>query len=163
MHQWFIARVRYGSEFRIAADIRALNFETYCPLWLLPNEMARAVFTSYVFVSFDEDTNGWQLINDVRGVVKLLPLHVEIPTPIRNDFIDFCKGVEARGEFDLRPKPRLYLRYIEGDMVEIDRGAYRGLQGRFVRQDRDTVVLMSQFFNALREISLPAEHVRANA
>lgn len=142
-----------GCEERLAKS----GFDCYLPMFTMESDR-RPVFPSYMFVQFDIDDDRWARINEDRGVVKLLPLHRPYPVPISARLIEQCRKREDDGEFIVRTG-RLSLKYRPGDTVMVERGSFATKQGKFVRQERGMAVLLMSIFNALREISVPQEHV----
>lgn len=155
--QWFAARVHSGQEHEVTKRIAArLGFPSYAPRFT--GALDAPVFPMYSFIQFDIECEHWPRINDERGVIRLLPMHRPHPVPIPERLMEECRTREDAGEFVIRGG-RLMLKYRPGDDVPITHGAYRGLTGKWIKQDRSIAWLAMRIFGALRDVSVPVEFV----
>lgn len=157
MQRWYAARVRYGMELAIVRSISALGFSAYSPHWTMADNRS-PVFPAYVFAQFDVGQDNWEPINQERGVVKLLPMHLPYPSRIQDKLIEQCRKREDDGDFIIRGG-RLSLKYNEGERVTVTRGNLRDLPATFKKQERSIATLIVTIFNVLREVTVPAEYV----
>ncbi len=161
--QWYVARTSYARETEVADRVSKRGFPVYVPSMVSRKGLAGPLIPTYVFVAFDIADEYWASINQERGVVKLLPMHLPFPSPIPMAFIDECQSREARGEFDLSTKPRLMLKYKPGDDVRIAHGALAGRQGKFVEQKGDRAQLLMKLFSSMLPTWFPIGHLDVGA
>lgn len=161
--RWYAARVHWGREKAIAERIQnKLGFSTYAPMMEMDGKEVSAAFPSYLFCSFNMDQDGWQRINEDRGVVKLLPLHSIYPVDIPDQFMTWVRDLDQRGEFKVRTaKGRLLLKYGLGDVVPIRSGTFSGLHATFEEQIRDNVYVLLSIFGRASRTMIPLEHIGA--
>lgn len=100
-------------------------------------------FPGYQFVEFDLGLTGsWERINGFRGVVKLLPVHADRPTPCPPGMIEGLIKMYEGGPPDDDRVEGFVRSYARGDMVRIEEGPWFGHVGEFRRQVRGCVELM---------------------
>jgi transcription antitermination factor NusG len=100
-------------------------------------------FPGYQFVEFDRALTGsWERINGFRGVVKLLPVHSDEPTPCPPGMIEELIDLYASGPPEDDEVDLVVRSYVRGDLVRIEEGPWFGHVGEFRRQVRGSVELM---------------------
>ena len=158
MLQWFVARTRPGHERSASEQILALGFSVYAPLYR-DGVRTHPVFPSYLFAEFCLDSDQWEVINDQRHIVRLMPFHVPEPTPVPTKVVNWFRQREELGEFPSHPGGSLRLKYRPGDAVPVIAGPFEGRAAKFIEQQRDNVRLMLSFFGAQRPVVIPVEQV----
>lgn len=156
LEQWYAARVRPGTEFRVARDVFGMGYPSWTPAFRMNGERKWPVFPCYTFVEFDVEQDRWSDIIQHRDVVKLLPLNEPWPVHVPRKFIDECKRREADGAFDMRGSSRLMLKYKAGDRVRITSGVLRDRIVRFIAQHTDNAIVEMVLFGRTSKFPVPA-------
>lgn len=154
MQQWFCARVNQGKEQSVAEQAVQFDLDSYAPVFTIDGRGATPVFRSYAFLQFDIDDH-WDVVKDIRGIVKCLPLHSVWPVPVPDDFMVMLRRREDAGDFNIRGG-RLSLKYGAGEPVQWRSRNGATFAGTFVRQERHMAVLSMLLFNQLKEVMVPA-------
>jgi transcriptional antiterminator NusG len=145
--QWYALRVQSNREEEVRDSlVRALKVEEADEdllRVLVPTEsvtevrggdkkvVERKLFPGYVLVEVKIDEKGhvpeklWYIIRETRGVGDFIG--GEEPWPLRDEEVDRMLGKAEEKEEEA---PKLQIDFKEGDMVEIQEGAFRDMQGR---------------------------------
>lgn len=164
MQQWYAVRTRPAAEAKADANLRHQGFETFLPRFRKQRRHARKietvlapVFSRYLFVRLDVETQPWRRINGTFGVVSLVSFGL-LPSVVPAKILDAVRdGCDADGIMEL-PAPR----FARGQALLIERGPLASLIGLFERisDDKQVVLLVEMLGRALR-IALPFAAVRA--
>lgn len=158
---WFVCRVKAH---KLATNtLRNDGFDVYAPT--TPIEcfrhhrlyiQNRPLFGPYILISFDVRTSQWQKINTTMGVVRLLPMHREIPEAIPPDYVPKLMELLAKEEQDTLSKALDLTRgYAEGDYVEVKRGHMAGFGGKFLGVRNRQMHLLLSCFGRLTKFKIP--------
>lgn len=122
---------------------------------------AEALFPGYIFIRFDIRVHDrWRSINGTRGVVKLLPHHMEDPEPVNGAFVDDLIDKTKDGLLTYEQALDRATQYAFGDEVRIIEGLAVGETGTYLSKYRSG----GQLFLSLRQprgvLKVPAQHVQ---
>lgn len=166
MLRWYAVRAKFGEITWAEANLAAQRFDVFSPFKIervvdrrCVVESRRRLFEPYLFAAFDRDEpeQRWRRINSTRGVERLLPLHLELPTPLPAGCVEAWRRRAEAGEFttELRLEALAYLR---GDPVPVVEGTYAGHVGAFVEQrGRNARLMMKIVGGAPVPVDVPIE------
>ena len=145
--QWYALRVQSNREEEVRDNlVRALAVEEvdeHLARVLVPTEsvtevrsgekkvVERKLFPGYVLVEVIVDEHGhvpedlWYIIREARGVGDFIG--GEEPWPLRDEEVEQMLGKAEEKEEE---GPKLKIDFEEGDMVEINEGSFRDMEGR---------------------------------
>jgi len=161
MRRWYVARTQAGlgsiaeRELQRAYGDRPA-FKTLMPL----DDKGRSVFGPYIFIEIDLDTDYWEPINSVRGVMRLLPIGLPSPLPLRDDFMRSLQKRLNDGDFNEKVAVELVYAYSAQEPALVTSGPWEGHVGNFVRRRKGFINLSLLLFNRPFEIPIPAHQVR---
>lgn len=164
MQEWYAARILTGKE-------RIIQF--YADQALIPVFFPQAVelkpghreptvtrlFPGYAFFQFDIDVDWWYPINNMHGVVKLLPVKNENPCRLPPGFVDELKIAIMNGEFSVKTAEDIALKYVPGDLVPVIDGTWAGFTGSLVKHEKGSLQLLLSLFGRRVPVPIPAAHV----
>jgi transcription antitermination factor NusG len=128
-------------EARVERALRDAGFDAYLPKepksvrvnQVKRRMIMRPMLPGYVFPIFDEHREGWQLIQDIEGVLRLF-LWGERPVPMPEDAVQRLRDREGR-ELACSKIKKTAAPYVArpGDFVQIDDGgSWQGFIGEVV-------------------------------
>lgn len=138
MKQWFCIKVMARQEVRASVGVASLGYPTFVPLrsefvregnMLVPVKTetkvngqtisltGRLLFPGYMFVAFDPGNAGWGMIDDVRGVQRLLRDRHNKPEPIPNRVI---RALHRRHKARETTPKKITFKFFPGDEVRIE-------------------------------------------
>jgi transcriptional antiterminator NusG len=136
---WRALYVRSKSEFSVSARLGRLNYETYCPVYMVRRRWSDRVklarlplFPGYVFVSCLEPELAEVL--GLAGVVQALPSNLA-PALLSEESIDTIKRVVGSGLAVEPHTPAM------GERVMITRGPLAGIAGVVVRVRKPRLIV----------------------
>ena len=171
--QWYALRVQSNREEEVRDNlVRALKVEgadEYLARVLVPTEevtevrsgekqvVERKLFPGYVLVEVEVDENGhvpedlWYIIRETRGVGDFIG--GEEPWPLRDEEVERMLGKAEEKEEE---GPKLKIDFEEGDMVEINEGSFRDMEGRVeeVNQATGRIQVVVQIFGRSTSVEL---------
>jgi transcription antitermination factor NusG len=84
--RWYVLQTRPQQERLAELNLEAAGFPVFLPLATrrayirnMAVEQSAPLFGPYLFVGFDIEVDRWRPVNSTRGVVRLLPRHLEEP------------------------------------------------------------------------------------
>jgi transcriptional antiterminator RfaH len=132
--RWYVAQVHPQQEHIAKLNLEQQGFDVFLPLAtrrvFIRNtaiEQSMPLFGPYLFVGFDIDVDRWRPVNSTRGVVRLLPKHLEEPLALPVGVVERWRERMAEGEF----RARDVLGLLVGDLVVVSGGIWRDHAGRF--------------------------------
>lgn len=155
--------VQAKSEHLAAQEIRALGIEAYLPEYTQRvrharkhKDVRRALFPTYLFVSFEWDNPNWPRIFSRRGVTGMILDSTNRPKPVPERQMELVREIVGKYENVIQEAVPL----TKGQVVQIISGAFNGFNAT-VRQDPkgNTVSLQATIFGKQTPIILPREHV----
>lgn len=112
-----------------------------------PIEITKLLVSGYMFVQFDNEVDGWQRINDARGIKSLMYSSPECPARIPDKqlmpLVALCVGGYLN-ELDI-PKAEELL-FEVGAWVKIVDGPFGGFQGTVQEVTREKVRVITSIF-----------------
>ncbi|MFQ6083148.1 MAG: transcription termination/antitermination protein NusG [Candidatus Aminicenantia bacterium] len=156
MKNWFVVHTKPQKEFTVETLLKQAGISVYNPKYkqspsgLRTKERIKSLFPGYEFVYFDFP-NHYKMIKYTRGVKKIIE-NENGPIPVHPEIINEIKAREVNGfiEFRIsREEPKI------GDEVEIMDGPFKGFQGIFKKETKDSERVMI----LLRTINYQAQMV----
>jgi transcription antitermination factor NusG len=116
------------------------------------------LFPRYLFVVVgDTSPADWRAVNGTKGVDKLLPLHLEKPGRLREDYmrdlrdrVDQMQTIESALEVTYS--------YVEGESVRIECGPYAGYVGTFQQKRKGVAKLLMCLLGGQSVVSVPLQN-----
>ena len=168
MNKWFVVQTQPRNEPRAAFNLKRQGFEIFLPEFLKTRRHARKTelvrrpfFPGYMFVRFDPSSTPWRAINSTFGVIGLVALGENTPTPIPDKVVETL--LERRGDdgtLIFNPVERIK----EGDKIRINDGPFADLDAVFVMQnDKDRVTVLLNLMGRMIRVLTPSRTVEAFA
>ncbi|WP_171101947.1 transcription termination/antitermination protein NusG [Ruegeria sp. HKCCD7255] len=136
--QWFAAQLRPNMRLIAERNLTRQGFKTFCPTrWETARvgrklrTKAQPLFPGYLFVGFTPQSARWQVINNTRGVNRLITDARLNPAPIPPDFMTALRA-RCDAEGVLQPDRGL----APGDTVRIFSGPFSGELSRIEKLDQ---------------------------
>ncbi len=138
MQKWYVVACRPGQEPRAVRNLRQSAFTVYCPTLFVEVEkrnktttVEEPLFPDYIFVRFDPVLNATSLINNSRGVKKIVAFG--------NILASISDGVIESIMTQLGQKPTINekLNLIQGQKVKVSLGVFAGIEAVFKEPDGD--------------------------
>lgn len=164
MMRWYVARAHPGMEETAERNLLRQGLDegsVFAPGTALRrsvfNRTKAMIFPGYVFVRLDLDADicvlPWQRINHTRGVIRLLPSHLERPSPLPLGFIEELMVLVDDGEFDESRVVELIKRFAPGELVSVISGPLAGRSLDFVRYHKGALICLTSLLG--KEIEVP--------
>ena len=129
---WYVVHTKPRQEARALENLENQGFRCFLPMMQvqkLRNQRVQTVtepmFSRYLFIQLDEETQNWGPIRSTLGVSKLVSFGHQ-PAKVPSDFVAFLQ--EA-------PSETLERMFSPGDNVQVASGPLRGLEGKYVAHD----------------------------
>jgi transcriptional antiterminator RfaH len=146
-NRWYVAQTQPGGQSLALLHLLRQGFQAYVPMMRQrrgAETIAVPLFPGYVFINLNLDVEPWSRVNGTRGVVHLLPSHVESPSPLPSGFIEELRALVEGGTWDDLSLEQLLASYAPGAEVRIASGALTDQTGVIISRKRDRVdVLVS--------------------
>ena len=135
-HQaWYVVHTKPRQEARALENLQNQGFNCFLPtmqVQKLRNQKVQTItepmFSRYLFIQLDDQTQNWGPIRSTLGVSKLVSFGPQ-PAKVPSEFIGFLK--EA-------PPETLERMFMSGDNVQVAIGPLRGLEGQYLAHDGET-------------------------
>jgi transcriptional antiterminator RfaH len=135
-HQaWYVVHTKPRQEARALENLQNQGFNCFLPtmqVQKLRNQKVQTItepmFSRYLFIQLDEQTQNWGPIRSTLGVSKLVSFGPQ-PAKVPAEFIAFL--IEA-------PVETIEGMFNPGDQVQVARGPLKGLEGRYLAHDGET-------------------------
>lgn len=136
IHQaWYVVHTKPRQEVRALENLHNQGFNCFLPtmqVQKLRNQKVQTIdepmFSRYLFIQLDDQTQNWGLIRSTLGVSKLVSFGPQ-PAKVPFEFIVFLK--EA-------PPKMLKRMFAPGDSVQVASGPLQGLEGKYMAHDGET-------------------------
>lgn len=150
--RWYVAQTVPGMDgtFRFYLDL--LGLQVLIPN-LIEHKKVTRLYPGYAFIRFSEYDDPWHQINNSPGVVKLLPVNRERPSPLPTGFVEELQAGIEGGEFSPRLAEDLVAKYQPGRVVTITNGPFSSFQGKLIRHKEGALVLLVSLFG--RDFVMP--------
>ena len=132
---WYVVHTKPRQEARALENLQNQGFNCFLPtlqVQKLRNQKVQTVtepmFSRYLFIQLDDQTQNWGPIRSTLGVSKLVSFGPQ-PAKVPPEFIEFLK--EA-------PTETLERMFAPGDSVQVASGPLQGLEGKYLAHDGET-------------------------
>lgn len=147
--RWFVVYTKSGHEGLAQRELENQGFETFFPVYEVvkphKNRAFKRIcpfFPSYIFVSFDPETERWRAIRGTRGVITLVGSGEDFVTPVPAGCVERLLTIrDERGYIDIGKAlggPILQ----EGDVVEILTEPWVGQCGTVFKTSQERVIVL---------------------
>jgi transcription antitermination factor NusG len=146
---------------RVSEGVRNLERQGFEGVYVPTTpKSSRSLFPGYGFVELDISGGAgpyWQRINSTRGIVKLLPSHLEKPLSLPIGFVRELR--EALSSY--ADEIEIVTRWTAGSAVEIRSGAFAGFVGEMVRYHKGSLELLLTLLGTRRRVIVPSHQCAA--
>jgi len=132
---WYVVHTKPRQEARALENLQNQGFNCFLPMLQvqkLRNQKVQTVtepmFSRYLFIQLDDQTQNWGPIRSTLGVSKLVSFGPQ-PAKVPAEFIAFLQ--EA-------PIETIERMFNPGDHVQVASGPFKGLEGQYVAHDGET-------------------------
>lgn len=139
--QWFVVYTKPKSEIKVASMLKEIGVEAYCPVYKSVRQwsdrkkkVSVPLFRSYVFVFLESKSR--DIVFNVPGVVRYL-YWLGKPALVREEEIVAIKQFLSKTE-NLSTGDK---EYSFGTKITIDKGPFKGTEGKFLYKQRNQLVL----------------------
>ena len=153
---WYCIQTEWRKEHIAKVNMEQLSIQTYLPVYVRiirharqSTPMAKPVFPGYLFAAIHDDVQFSQ-VKRTQGVKSLVSAS-GAPIPVHPAVIAQIKATEdANGYVQINQG-----RFQEGDLVDIQEGTLRGLQGLFqCSLDDQRALLLVHFLGNLQRVKV---------
>ncbi len=135
-HQaWYVVHTKPRQEARALENLQNQGFNCFLPtmqVQKLRNQKVQTItepmFSRYLFIQLDDQTQNWGPIRSTLGVSKLVSFGPQ-PAKVPQAFITFLQ--EA-------PLETIERMFNPGDTVQVASGPFKGLEGQYMGHDGET-------------------------
>ena len=140
--RWYVAQTKPHQSPVACEHLRRQGFEVFSPEYVIldrEGDKRSPLFPGYVFVQFDVQApdQAWRKIHSTQGVLRLLGLTGEQPSPVRANIMD-----ELLASGGLVEDVRFRAIFNIGESVEFSEGPLKGQVGRVTQVSRNRVALL---------------------
>ena len=132
---WYVVHTKPRQEGRALENLQNQGFTCFLPtmqVQKLRNQRVQVVtepmFSRYLFIKLDDQTQNWGPIRSTLGVSKLVSFGPQ-PAKVPPEFVAFLQ--EA-------PPETLERMFAPGDTVQVAAGPLQGLEGKYLAHDGET-------------------------
>ena len=132
---WYVVHTKPRQEGRALENLQNQGFTCFLPtmqVQKLRNQRVQVVtepmFSRYLFIQLDDQTQNWGPIRSTLGVSKLVSFGPQ-PAKVPPEFVAFLQ--EA-------PPETLERMFAPGDTVQVAAGPLLGLEGKYLAHDGET-------------------------
>lgn len=158
MMNWHVARTEPSKGLLAEQSIKALAIEVFLPKtreerkWSRGrvNEVIKPLVNGYIFVNFDSNEDGWQKINDARGVAGLMYSAPERPARIPEKEMLPLFGMCEDGFVPLT-KAKQFI-FSLGMIAKVIEGPFAGFAGKVKEATTSNVLIEANIFGRLTPV-----------
>ena len=171
MESWYVAAAQRGRELSASEIIKERGFTALVPCVALTRRTfgrsQQPLFPGYVFIRMDLDAPppdawaGWQGLNGVRGIIRLLPMHAERPLELPDGFVEMITGAVMRGDFNKKTVEEIVAAFVRDQELAIESGPFAGFTGKFRGKERGKIKLLVSLLGAEHVLKVPARQLAA--
>jgi transcriptional antiterminator RfaH len=132
---WYVVHTKPRQEARALENLQNQGFNCFLPtmqVQKLRNQkvqtLTEPMFSRYLFIRLDDQTQNWGPIRSTLGVSKLVSFGPQ-PAKVPPEFIEFLKDA---------PTETLERMFAPGDSVQVASGPLQGLEGKYLAHDGET-------------------------
>ena len=162
MANWYVVRIKPGSESRAVWHLNNQDFDVYLPCYRKTvrharktQEVLRPLFPGYAFINMDLKKQRWRSVNGTVGVLSLVQFGGE-PAEVPTSMIDAIRAREDEGgAVSLKPEG-----LKKGDVVRVREGAFCDFEAIIDEvSDQKRVYLMLDLMGQSVRVSVRAENL----
>ena len=155
---WYVVHTKPKQEGRALENLQNQGFTCFLPtmqVQKLRNQRVQVVtepmFSRYLFIQLDDQTQNWGPIRSTLGVSKLVSFGPQ-PAKVPPEFVAFLK--EA-------PPETLERMFAPGDTVQVAAGPLQGLEGKYLAHDGETrAFVLIELLGQPQKIAMAVEALR---
>ena len=132
---WYVVHTKPRQEARALENLQNQGFTSFLPTMQVQKlrhqrvqTVTEPMFSRYLFIQLDDQTQNWGPIRSTLGVSKLVCFGPQ-PAKVPGEFIDFLKDA---------PHETLERMFAPGDSVQVASGPLQGLEGKYIAHDGET-------------------------
>jgi len=165
--EWFVARTHFQQEQQASLELQRQGFQTYMPQARVERKRKdgvitsklRPLFTTYIFIGCDFETQRWQPVASTRGINQIIGWQYGSAKPpiVRpQDMMDLRHHVAEHG--GVVPMGLTRPKYLEpGTLVQILFGPFRDQSVRVKADKGSRVEVLLQCLGVERPVKLSRE------
>ena len=155
---WYVVHTKPKQEVRALENLQNQGFTCFMPtmqVQKLRNQRVQVVtepmFSRYLFIQLDDQTQNWGPIRSTLGVSKLVSFGPQ-PAKVPPEFVAFLR--EA-------PPETLERMFAPGDTVKVAAGPLQGLEGKYLAHDGETrAFVLIELLGQPQKIAMVVEALR---
>ena len=155
---WYVVHTKPRQEARALENLQNQGYSCYLPLiqiQKLRNQRVQSVteplFSRYLFIQLDEQSQNWGPIRSTLGVSKLVSFGNH-PAKLPTEFIDCLKDA---------PMESIERMFCVGDSVQVASGPLQGLEGHYLAHDGETrAFVLIELLGKPQKLRLAVESLR---
>jgi len=132
---WYVVHTKPRQEVRALENLQNQGFTCFLPTMQVQKlrhqrvqTVTEPMFSRYLFIQLDDQTQNWGPIRSTLGVSKLVSFGPQ-PAKVPAEFIEFLKDA---------PPETLERMFAPGDSVQVASGPLQGLEGKYIAHDGET-------------------------
>ena len=132
---WYVVHTKPRQETRALGNLKNQGFHCVLPTMQVQKvrhqkvqTITEPMFSRYLFIQLDDQTQNWGPIRSTLGVSKLVSFGPQ-PAKVPPEFIAFLKDA---------PPETLERMFAPGDTVQVASGPLKGLEGQYLAHDGET-------------------------
>ena len=132
---WYVVHTKPRQEARALENLQNQGFNCFLPtmqVQKLRNQKVQTItepmFSRYLFIQLDDQTQNWGPIRSTLGVSKLVSFGPQ-PAKVPPEFIVFLQDA---------PIETIERMFTPGDSVQVASGPLKGLEGQYIAHDGET-------------------------
>ena len=156
---WYVVHTKPRQEARALENLENQGFKCYLPvlqIQKLRNQRVQTVtepmFSRYLFIQLDDQTQNWGPIRSTLGVSKLVSFGPQ-PAKVPAEFIAFLQEAPAEAIKHM---------FAPGESVRVVSGPLRGLEGEYAGHEGETrAYVLLEFLGQSQRLCMMIENLRA--
>ena len=165
--RWFVAAVQPGLSRTARDQLDRIGIES-CYLQVRDSsKQLVSYFPGYLFVRLDlpvgpEPRDGRlgavRAVNGCRGIIRMLPAHLEAPLPLPEGFVERLVEAAAAGQLDHQVEEEMQ-RYLAGETVRVTMGPWVGNVFKVTRYRKGALSFITSLLGTAVEVYIPQHQV----
>jgi len=160
-HQaWYVVHTKPRQENRALENLQNQGFNCFLPtmqVQKLRNQKVQTItepmFSRYLFIQLDDQTQNWGPIRSTLGVSKLVSFGPQ-PAKVPHEFIAFLH--EA-------PVETIERMFAPDDNVQVVSGPFKGLEGKYMAHDGETrAFVLVELLGQPQKLRMAVESLRGS-
>ena len=162
---WYLIHTKPRQEFRAQENLRNQGYETFLPTIKLEKIIKKNIlvqeeplFARYLFICLDQVSSNWFPIKSTRGVHQIVRFgNLANPLKVPASLIEYLSS----WRHDKKSPKSLF---EVGEMVQIQTGPFRGLQGDFQKllhepSGESRALIFIEILGKIQQIKLPIHQI----